>query len=79
MGNAVGTEPPDLMHLGLMAVNALDELRCFGTLATRVGRPTDGFNWSAPGNCFGEVTASGMSGTRSEQNYSYKTGFETRR
>ena len=36
-------------------------------------------NWSEPGHVFGQVTVVGMSGTRSEQNYSYKTDFETRR
>ena len=46
--NTVGTEAPYFMNLGLPAVNAPDELRYFGTPATRVGRPTDGSNWSAP-------------------------------
>ena len=46
---------------------------------TRAGRPMDGSRWSAPSHVFGEVTAAGMSGTRSKQNYSYKTDFETRR
>ena len=77
--NAVGTKSPDLMHLGLLVVNTLDELRSFGTPATKVGRPEDGSNWSAPGHVFGKATAVGMIGTRSEQNYSYKTDFETRR
>ena len=67
------------MHLGLPAVNTSGELRYFGTPATRVGRPADGSNWYVLGYVFGEVTAAGTSGTRSEQNYSYKTDFETRR
>ena len=68
-----------MLHLGLPAVNTLDEFNAFGTPATIVIRPTDGSHWSAPGHVFGEVTAVLMSGTTSEQNYSYKTDFETRR
>ena len=79
MGNAVGTEPPDLMHLGLMAVNASDELSPFCTPDTRSRQPADGYHWSAPVHVSGEVTAVGMRRTRSEQNYSYKTDFETRK
>ena len=67
------------MHLGLPSANASDELRSFGTPANRVGKPIDVSNWSAPGRVFGKVTAVGMSGTRSEQNHSSKTYFETRR
>ena len=39
----------------------------------------DESNWYASGRVFVEVTVVGMSGTRSEQNYSYKPDFETRR
>ena len=67
------------MYLGLLAVNASDELRSFGTPATRLGSLADVPNWSAPVHVFGSFTAVGMSGTRSEQNYSYKTDFETKR
>ena len=63
--NSVGTEAPDFMHLGLPAVNTSDELRSFDTPGTIFGRPMDESNWSAPGHVFGEVTAVGMSGTRS--------------
>ena len=67
--NAVGTEAPDFMHLGIPAINTSDELRSFGTPTTIVRRPTDGSNWYKTGNVFGEVTVDGMSRTRSEQNY----------
>ena len=77
--NAVVTKAPDFRHFGLLAVNASDELRSFSTPATRFGRTTDGLNWSAPGHVFGEATAVLMSRTRSEQDYSYKNDFETRR
>ena len=77
--NAVRTEASDFIHLGLPAINTLDELRSFGTPATRFRRPTDGSNWSAPGQVFGELTRAIMSRTRSEKNYSSKTDFETRR
>ena len=58
--NVVGTEAPYFMHLGIPAVNTLDELNPFGTPATRVRRPTDGFKFSVPGHVFGEVTAVGI-------------------
>ena len=51
--NAVVTEAPDFIHLGLLAVNAWDELGSFGNPITRVGRSTDGSKWSAPGRVFG--------------------------
>ena len=44
MRNAIGTEIPDFMNLGLPAVHASDELGSFGTPATRVRRPTDEYN-----------------------------------
>ena len=75
MSNDVGTEAPYFMHLGILAVNALDEFNTFGNPVTRVRRPTDGFHLSAPGHVYGEVTVVGISGMRSEQKYSYKTDF----
>ena len=51
--NDVGTESPNFMNLGILAVNALDELGYFGTPNTRVGSPTDRYNWSAPVHVFG--------------------------
>ena len=77
--NAVRTKAPDFVHLGITAINAADELGSSKKPATRVGRPTVGSNWSAPGHVFGEVTAVVMSETRSEPKYSYKNYFETRR
>ena len=74
--NSVGTEAPNFVNLGITAVNTLDEFDTFGTPATRVRSPTVSSHWSAPGHVFGEATAVGMSGTRSEQKYSYKTDFE---
>ena len=78
-GNAVGTEAPDLVYLGIPDVNALDEFNASGNSATRVRRPTNGSHWSVPDHVFGEARAVVMSYTRSKQNYSYKTGFEIRR
>ena len=76
---AIGTEAPNFANLGLLEVNTLDEFNALGTRATRVRRPMYGSHWSAPGHVSGEVTAVGMRRTRSEQNYSYKTDFETRK
>ena len=42
--NAVGTQEPDFMHLGLPAVNSLDELNPSDNTATRVRSPMDGYN-----------------------------------
>ena len=41
MSSSVGTEAPDFVHLGLLAVNSLDELSSFVTPATRFGRTVD--------------------------------------
>ena len=73
--NAVGTEAPNFVNFDLLAIQASDEFNAFGTPATRVRRPADGSHWSALGQVFGESTAVGMSGTRSEQKYDYKTGL----
>ena len=42
--NYIVTEAPVFMHLGLLAVNALDELQSFGTPVTRFVRAMDGSN-----------------------------------
>ena len=76
MSNAVVTEAPNFVNVGLPEINALDEFNTFGTPATRVKIPMDGSHWYEPDHVFGEATAVGMSGTRSEQNYSYKTDFK---
>ena len=67
------------MYFGIPAANALDELRSFFNPATIFGNMIDGPNWSAPSHIFEEVTAVGMGRTESEQKYSYKTDFVTRR
>ena len=64
--NAVGTEAPEFMHLGLLELNTSDELRSFDTPVTKVGRLMDVSNWSETGHVFEEITTAGMSGTRSE-------------
>ena len=74
--NAVRTEAPNFVDLGLLAVNASDEFNTFGTPATRVIRPTDVPHWYLPDHVIGEATAVGMSGTRSEPEYSYKTDYK---
>ena len=79
MSDAVGTEAPDFVHLGIPAINVSDKFNTFGTPSTRVRRLNNGYRWSASVHVFGEATAAGMSGTRSEQKFSYKTDFEIRR
>ena len=64
------------MDLGLPAINTPNELGVLHTNATSIKRPTNGSRWSVPYHVFGEATAVGMSATRSDQDYSYKTDFE---
>ena len=79
MRDAVLTESPNFMNLGLSSVHTSDELGSVFIPTTRIGRPIDGSNLIPPGHIFGEVTADRVIRTRSEQNYSAKTDFETRR
>ena len=64
------------MDLGLSAVNTSDEFNTFGTPATIIRGVKGGTHWFAPDHVFCEATAVGMSATRSELDYSYKTGFQ---
>ena len=64
------------MELRLLAVNASDGFSNFVTPTTRIRRLMGGTHWSAPYYVFGEATAVGISATKSEKIYSYKTDFE---
>ena len=64
MRNSIGTKSPNFTDLGILAVYTSDELGSFDTPATRVGRPTDGSNLSAPGHVFVKATVAGASGMR---------------
>ena len=77
--NAVGSKAPNFVDLGLPANNTSDEFNAFATPSTRIIRPTDGTHWSASDHIIGEATAVGMSATRSELDYSYKTDFQNGR
>ena len=74
--NAVRTEVPDFVDLGLLAVNASDKFKTFGNPATRARRPTDVHHWSFLDHAIGEATEVGKSGTRSEPEYSYITDYQ---
>ena len=76
--DAVLTKSPNFMNLGLSPVHASDEFVSFSIPNTRIGSPTDGYNWIPPVRCIGEVIADRMSRTRSDQNCISKTDFETR-
>ena len=78
MHDAVLTESPNFINLGLSYVHTLDELISVFITITRIVRLTDGPNWLPTGHIIGEVTADRVSRMRSEQNYSAKTDFETR-
>ena len=77
--DAVLTEIPNFMNMGLSSVHTSDEPRSLSIPTTRIRRPTDRYNCLPPGHIIGEVTADRMSRTGSEQIYSSKTDFETRR
>ena len=72
----VRTEAPHFVEFGLLAVNTSDEVDILGTPATRIRRQTDGSHWLAPYHLFGRAKAVGMSATRSEQDYSYRTDYQ---
>ena len=74
--NTVRTKGPNFVDLGIPAVNESDEVNIFGTPATIIRRPMDGFRWYAPDHIFGKASAAGMSATRSEQDNTYKTDFQ---
>ena len=76
MSNAIRTKAPNFVNLWLPAVSISDEFNTFGTPNIRVRRSTDGTHWSVPDHIFGEVTAVGMSRTRSKLDYIYKTDFQ---
>ena len=61
------------MGLGFLAISALDESSNIITIATRIQIPMDGSHLIAPKHVFGEATAVGISDTKSEHDYNYKT------
>ena len=77
--DAVLTEIPNFMNLGLSSVHTLDELGSFSIPGTRIGSNISGSNWLPPGYLIGEVTPAIMSRTRSKKKHNSKTYFETRR
>ena len=77
--DAVLTESPNFVNLGLASVHTPDKLGSVFIPTTRIGMQTDGSNWLPTSNCIGEVTLDKVSRTGSEQDYNVKTDFETRR
>ena len=53
--NIVVTKAPDFVELVILAVNASDEVKIFGTPDTIIRRPADGSHWSALYHVFGEA------------------------
>ena len=74
--NAVRNEAPHFVDLELLAINTSDEANIFGIPATRIRSTVHGSHWYVPDHVFGKATAVGMSATRSELYYSYKTDFQ---
>ena len=59
--NAVSTEAPNFVILGIPDVNASYEFNTFGTPTTRLRRTTYGYHWYTPGYVFGGATSAGIS------------------
>ena len=79
MHDAILTESKNFTKLGLSSVHASDELGYFGIPNTRIGRDNDGSNCLPPVHIIGEFITDRLSTTRSEQKYTPKIDFETRR
>ena len=77
--DAVFTEIPNFVNLGLASVHTSDELGSVSIPTTIILTPTDGSNWLPTSHSIGEVTADRVSRTGSEQDNNSKTDFETRR
>ena len=61
------------MALGFSIINSLDESSGLSTPTTIIRMPADGSHWSAPNHVFGENTAVGVSESKSDYDYNYKT------
>ena len=77
--DAVFTESPNFVNMGIAFVHTSDELGSIFIPATRIGPPTDGSNWLLSSHSIGEVTVDRVSRTASEKDYNAKTDLETRR
>ena len=64
--NVVQTKAPQLVDLGIPAVNKSNELGVFVTPTTSTRRPADISHWLMPDNTFVEAAAVGMSAARSD-------------
>ena len=72
----VHTQTPQFIDLGLSKTNTLDEERGISTPDTRIRRTTDVSHCSAPNHIFGETTVVGVSESKSDYDYKYKTEFQ---
>ena len=77
--DAVLTESPNFVNLGISFVHRSDELESVFIPINIIRTPTDGSNWLLPGHRIDEVTAYIVSRTGSEQDYNAKNDFENRR
>ena len=72
----VQTHTTQFVYLRLSTTNSLDEGSGLSTPTTRILRPMYGANWSAPNHIFGENTEVGLSKSKSDYDYNYKTNFQ---
>ena len=73
--DAILTEIPNFVNLGISSVHTSDELRSVFIPNTTIGTPTDGSNWLLPGHRIGNVKADIVIMMGSEQDYNAKTDF----
>ena len=78
MSDAVLSKIPNFMDLGLLSVNTTDELGFVFAPTTTTTLVTHGSNWILCSHRFSVATSDRVSGTKSKQNYNFKSFFESR-
>ena len=77
--DAVFTKIPNFVNMWLASVHTRDEHGSVFVPTTRIGTPTNGYNWLPTRYIIGKVTADRVNRTGSELDYNAKNDFETRR
>ena len=75
VGDVVQIQTPKFIDLEFATINTFYESSVLSTPANRILRPTNGSHWSAPDHVFDEATAVGMSVSKSDHDYKYRTEF----
>ena len=77
--DTVLSKNPNFMNFGMLPTNTPDKLRSGIVPTTRVGRPTNVFNWIRPRHDIEESTADRVIKMKQKNHYNYKNDFETMR